>query len=449
MNRVRLFIVTLVLATLAGACASPAAPAPTPTATPTPTPTPPAPGGGASLTAALAGRVLAAGGDSPLASATVAVSIGEIQRTVTTPADGTFRFIGLPAGTAQLQARATGYESKSVTVVLASSEVVLDMALTPTPAPPTPTPPPLPSFVTLARILDALGGRGVSGVRAEHAQIVSTVSDASGKLQLSSASSLEGTALRFSGASIVSRDTFLRVPGADVIVSVIPTGFDLVAFDQMARQPATKRWMSPPSLFVEHRVLQYSDLGAGTLRASVDVRTDGEVDALVADMTEALPELTGGVIGRFAGVTGRTTPVDSDVSIAISGQITVFWVEGMLAGSGYEGFARWEFRDFVLTGGVILLDSDRDRIPSAKWLRYHELGHTLGFTHVTARPSLMAPSAQAITAFDREAGRIVYGRPAGNRSPDTDPDDSSLNAVTPRRWSPWVGARPLGRRDAR
>lgn len=321
----RPFIVVLVLAALAGACASPAAPAPTPTPTPT------VPGGGGSPTAVLMGRVLVAGGDSPVASATVAVLIGEIQRTATTPADGTFRFTGLPAGTAQLQAQASGYQSKSVTVALASSEVVLDMALTPTPAPPTPTPPPLPSFVTLARILDALGGRGVSGVRAEHAQIVSTVSDASGSLQLSSSSTIDGTALRFSGASIVSRDTFLRVPGADVTVSVIPAGFDLVAFDQMARQPATKRWMSPPSLFIERRVLQYSDLGASTLRASADVRTDGAVDALVGDLTEALPELTGGVIGRFAGVTGRTAPPDSDVSIAISGQISVFWVEGLLA----------------------------------------------------------------------------------------------------------------------
>lgn len=440
MNRALRFIVALVLATMAGACASPAAPTPTPTPTPKPAPT--APGGGASLTANLTGRVLAAGGDSPVASATVAVSIGEIERTATTPSDGTFRFTGLPAGTAQVHAQAAGYESKSATVVLASSEVVLDMALTATPAPPAPTPPPLPSFVTLARILDALGGQGVSGVQVEHAQIVSTVSDASGNLQLSSSSTIDGTALRFAGTSIVNRDTFLRVPGADVTVSVIPAGFDLVAFDQIARQPATKRWMSPPSLVVEHRVLQYSDLDATTLRASADVRPEGDVNALVDDMTEALPELTGGVIGRFAGVAGRTAPADSDVSIAISGQITVFWVEGLLVGSGYEGFARWEFRDFVLTGGVILLDSDRDRVPSAKWLRYHELGHTLGYTHVTARPSLMAPSAQAITAFDREAGRIVYGRPAGNRSPDIDPDDSSLNVLAPRRWSPWVGSGP-------
>src|SRR5690606_8647303 len=143
-------------------------------------------------------------------------------------------------------------------------------------------------------------------------------------------------------------------------------------------------------------------------------RTQGETTALVADMTAALPELTGGVLTQFSRTDRQMAAVGATVSTTISGQITVFWVDGLLEGTGFAGFARWEFSQWKMTGGVILLDSTSDRGANQQWLRWHELGHTLGYTHVTARPSLMAPAAQPITAFDRQAGQIAYTRPPGN-----------------------------------
>jgi len=286
-----------------------------------------------------------------------------------------------------------------------------------------------------------LGGQGVGGVRGIHPQATSTVSGSDGRLELSSGSSLGGIRVEFDGDAIISRTTFLKVPGADVIVSVLPDTFDLTAFDEMARQPAIKRWLSPPPLVVQRRVLRYADLDTGTLPASAQVRSESDVNELVGHMTTALPDLTGSVITGFSSVTRETAAEDADVPITISGQITVFWVDGLLAGSGYEGFARWEFREWVMTGGVILLDASSDRGPNRQWLRTHELGHTLGYTHVTTRPSLMAPSASPMTTFDRQAGRIAYSRPVGNRSPDIDPDDSSLNSLAPPRWSTWTGSK--------
>ena len=278
-------------------------------------------------------------------------------------------------------------------------------------------------------------------MRGLHAQVTSTTSGADGRIELSSAMSLGGVSLRFDGDSIITRNTFLKVPGSDVVVSVIPVNFDLNAFDEMARQPGIRRWLSPPPLVVQRRVLDYADLNSGSLKGSADVRPDTEVSELIGHMTSALPELTGSVITQFGSVTQQTAAAGSAVPITISGQISVFWVNGLLAGSGYEGFARWEFRNFVMTGGVILLDSQSDRGPNRQWLRWHELGHTLGYNHVTVRASLMSTSASPMTNFDREAGKIAYSRPVGNRSPDIDPDDSSLNSLAPPRWSAWTGSK--------
>ena len=402
--------------------------------------TPPGPGGGSTPSGIFAGQVRVAGSSTAVEAAVVNLTINDVARSATTPADGTFRFTGLPAGTAQVTAQATGFEAITRAVTLTSGEVVQNLELTP---PPTPTPTPTPTkFVTLARVLDVVTGRAVSGVRGVHPQVTSTASGSTGRLELSSPMALGGIMVRFDGDATVSREAFLQLPGADVLVTVIPETFDLVAFDEMAREPAIRRWLSPPPLMVEQRVLKYSDLDAGTLQASATVRTEADVNELIGHLTTALPDLTGGTITNFSNIDRHTAAEDAAVPITVSGQISVFLVEGLLAGSGFEGFARWEFRNFVVTGGVILLDATSDRGPNRQWLRAHELGHTLGYNHVTTRASLMAPSASPITTFDRQAGRLAYTRPPGNRSPDIDPADSSLNVMGPRRWSAWIGSVP-------
>jgi hypothetical protein len=75
-------------------------------------------------------------------------------------------------------------------------------------------------------------------------------------------------------------------------------------------------------------------------------------------------------------------------------------------------------------GAVIKIDRDTDRpgTASARQLRVHELGHALGTSHVTSRPSFMSPSGGSLpTDADKEAFRVAARRPPGNRSPDVDP----------------------------
>jgi predicted Zn-dependent protease len=59
----------------------------------------------------------------------------------------------------------------------------------------------------------------------------------------------------------------------------------------------------------------------------------------------------------------------------------------------------------------------------------HELGHALGYQHVTLESSVMSgiQPTSSLTEFDREALRIIYQRPPGNRAPDIDPPAYVMN----------------------
>jgi hypothetical protein len=77
------------------------------------------------------------------------------------------------------------------------------------------------------------------------------------------------------------------------------------------------------------------------------------------------------------------------------------------------------------------LDRDFDKGDARRWLlRTHELGHALGYNHVTVRTSIMNPAiGPEPTDFDRAGAVIAFQRPVGNVSPDTDPSS------TPRTFS--------------
>jgi hypothetical protein len=71
-------------------------------------------------------------------------------------------------------------------------------------------------------------------------------------------------------------------------------------------------------------------------------------------------------------------------------------------------------------------------------LRIHELGHALGYQHVTTRTSIMNPAiGPDPTEFDRGGALIAFQRPVGNQAPDVDPTTTTVAAVTGEvRWSP-------------
>jgi hypothetical protein len=100
-----------------------------------------------------------------------------------------------------------------------------------------------------------------------------------------------------------------------------------------------------------------------------------------------------------------------------------------------------------VVGGIVFLDRDFERSGSQfrRSLRVHELGHALGYMHVTLCTSVMNSSADVMpNDWDRQSVRIAFQRPPGNRSPDTDPSSYSLNTKPIGRpapiatWGPWI-----------
>ena len=71
--------------------------------------------------------------------------------------------------------------------------------------------------------------------------------------------------------------------------------------------------------------------------------------------------------------------------------------------------------------------------PFRRSLRAHELGHALGYNHVTVRLSVMNASGQIEpNDFDLKAVKLAFLRPPGNRTPDRDPDSLTSNLRAPR-----------------
>ncbi len=295
---------------------------------------------------------------------------------------------------------------------------------------------------TNGRAVDALTRTGLGGVVFVGAGVSGVPSDASGAFLMTATGSAPALRwLTFTGPNVVARQTGVRVPGPDAIVSLIATDFDLAAFDQMFRTPVLTRWTTAPPLVIERSVLQFTDVNMSDGTALDDVMSPTETDSLLSDLTGALPLMTGGTFAGFSSVRIETGAVGAVVNLLNEGVITVSWVAGLQAATGYWGYGRWSAKgDGSVTGGLLMLDSDfqRSGSPFVRSLRVHELGHGLGYRHVTGTPSVMNVSARLEpTAFDHDATRIAFERQPGNRSPDIDPGAATINPLNRigGRWS--------------
>jgi hypothetical protein len=144
--------------------------------------------------------------------------------------------------------------------------------------------------------------------------------------------------------------------------------------------------------------------------------------------------VTGGRFSVFAGEQQETAAAGERVRVARRGDIVVAHYEGLQAATSAWGWGRWavDGRGAVL-GGIVMLDRGFENSGSQfrRSLRIHELGHALGYGHVTARESVMNSSGRIQpNSFDRDASKIAFQREPGNRSPDSDPDQFTTNATT-------------------
>ena len=266
--------------------------------------------------------------------------------------------------------------------------------------------------------------------------ITTGTTDSGGSLTLTtSTSSTYG--IDVSSANFITRNTLLKVPGADASISLIRTTFDLTAFNQMFRVTALQRWTAVPSLRIVSNVVEFNSTGP-TYAATGQGLTAAEIAAITSDLTYGLPLLTGSVFPAFSSTGTLTVVAGEAVTLLTEGRVTFARCSGLSAARGSAGYGQWLFRsDDVVTGGMLCVDRDFDvsASPVGRGVRLHELGHALGYQHVTSKADvLMTPtiSVNDVTTWDRDAAKIAFQRPAGNRTPDRDPSSFSTNSLTSR-----------------
>ncbi len=232
------------------------------------------------------------------------------------------------------------------------------------------------------------------------------------------------------GSAVVERQTSIVGPGSEPLrLALIPSDFDLTAFDEMFRTgDRLMRWTTRPSLVVLATVMAYQDGARNDYQAIGEQLTQEEVDQMIAHLTEGLALLTGNTFTSFESISVERAEAGTRVNVERPGQIVVGRYSGILTWANTIGYGQWSDRpDGTVTAGAMFLDRDFDRGDARRrLLRIHELGHALGVQHVQTRSSIMNPSiGPEPTAFDRAAAKIAFQRPPGNHAPDIDPSVSN------------------------
>jgi hypothetical protein len=295
------------------------------------------------------------------------------------------------------------------------------------------------SSAVLGLAVSALDGAPLSNISVTTGPFHSTTSDSGGLFQIGVSGA--GTyRIGLSGNAIVDRETSVAT-GSRVRVSLIPAGFDLTSFDEMARanNARLERWTTRPALVILGTIMQYRSSGSDTYDATGEQLTDEEIALMTAHLTEGLGLLSGNAYESFATVSVERPAAGTQVNVFRTGTIVVGRYTGIENFRRTIGYGQWATEaDGRVVGGAMFLDRDFDRGDSRRrLLRIHELGHALGYQHVQTTPSIMRPTiGPEPTDFDRAAALIAYQRPVGNRAPDIDPAASSRAVSTGGiRWS--------------
>jgi hypothetical protein len=291
------------------------------------------------------------------------------------------------------------------------------------------------------RALDVFTSAGLASITVRLPDGTASTTAADGTFSLAAPAGLYTTTL--SGSGVVERQTALRFPAPDTQLGLIPSSFDLMTFDQMCRGGgvALRRWSTAPKLIVIDAVLQFTSITDSTFVATGERLTTEEVQGLAADLAWGLPQVTGQAFTGFSSVTTESPAAGAQVPFFTrEGAVVAARFKGLTTGTTYWGYGRWASRSSVVVAGAVMLDRDFELSGSMyrRSLRVHEMGHALGWDHVTLRISFMNSNAQVEpNAFDKDATRLAFLRTPGNQTPDRDPWPISANLrAFPLVWGP-------------
>ena len=189
-------------------------------------------------------------------------------------------------------------------------------------------------------------------------------------------------------------------------------GADAAALREMLEGTAGRReaWKTAPDLILVAPVLDYNTGGVVSgYAAAKDMLSANEIDLLALELTEAVQDLTDGAFTSFRSISVQAVAAGDTVDVIRPGAIVVARYRGLRATTGNIGYGGRNTRNGTIRGAAVMLDADFDRQSDQRFLlRTHELGHALGYHHVTSRPSVMNPKVgNAITEFDRSAVRYA------------------------------------------
>ena len=271
---------------------------------------------------------------------------------------------------------------------------------------------------------------GISNVVISGGGVLNARTDARGFFTLNASTSTYP--LTLTHPDFVERRTAVKLPASGVHLSMIPSTFDQEAFEELAPRATTtglRRWTQDPSLTVLTNVVEYDGVGYTPLVTDRGI-ADADLTCVLDGVKRAIAPMSDNTL-TFKKVETLALPAGTHFSIPSTpeGTIIVAVAHGLQANGRAAPFTGAD--PTVLVRGVVWVTADNLSLCGSTAARVypHELGHALGYQHVTREASVMSgiDPTSALTEFDREALRIVYQRPPGNRAPDVDPPAYVIN----------------------
>ena len=273
--------------------------------------------------------------------------------------------------------------------------------------------------------------------------------------------SLEVTASGQPDFSVSATGYYTRKSGVSMTGSttinpeIIPQGdgFDLAFFDHSFREGSkgTTRWadqaQAPYEIWMQVWKCVEPCVEHGAEFEATAETIPGNVETYMREAIAHTSDLTGGTLPHPV-ITTKTHLVGTRVGGggsnrdgASGNSIQFIFIDKFenpaQGGSAWLSFAQScsdPCAGLAITGSTIKISRAHDTHSRGNGIYTHELGHALGMIpghgadlSLVPGPSIMGDDAVGVTAKDRLHTKILYKRPIGSVSPDTDPAGTTIN----------------------